>query len=158
MNWIYDDGGRIAAGLKSHHLQKRPAGDCVIRSIAIVAEYDYKVLRLTCNEIVRQAGHCGLFNSSIGYPRYVYGRLLRHYGFRYFSTYRTGISRVRQFADRVAFPHNYILNCPQHMTSIMEGELHDIWDCSAMRVYGYWRKYWPVSEEDERIMRNGILY
>lgn len=158
MNWVYDDGGRIAAGLKPHHLQKRLAGDCVIRAMAIVCQYDYTILRLTCNEIVRQVGHCGLYNSTLGYPRYVYGRLLRHYGYRYFSTYGTGVSRVRHFADREQFPHNYILACPRHLTAVMEGDLHDIWDCQELRVYGYWRKYWPVDPEDERIMANGILY
>lgn len=158
MNFIFDDGGRIAAGYKGHHLQKRPAGDCVIRSIAIACQYDYKLLRLTCNEIVRQVGHCGLYTSSVGYPRYVYGRLLRHYGWRRFSTYKTGISKVKHFADRERFPHNYVLECPKHLTAVMEGELHDILDCREWRVYAYYRKFWPVNPEDERIMANGIYY
>ena len=38
MDWIFDDGGRAAAGYKGS------AGDCVCRSIAIVTGRDYKEL------------------------------------------------------------------------------------------------------------------
>jgi hypothetical protein len=36
MRWVYDDGGRWAAGYRPRHV-----GDCVVRSIAIATEKPY---------------------------------------------------------------------------------------------------------------------
>jgi len=47
MNWVYDDGGRKAAGFQGK------AGDCVARSIAIATRLPYRQVYALLNE---QAG------------------------------------------------------------------------------------------------------
>ena len=44
MNWVYDDGGRKAAGFRGD------AGDCVMRSIAIATRLPYEHVYALLNE------------------------------------------------------------------------------------------------------------
>ena len=48
MNWVYDDGGRKAAGFRG------TAGDCVTRSIAIATRLPYRHVSALLNQQARR--------------------------------------------------------------------------------------------------------
>ena len=48
MKWVYDDGGRKAAGFRGR------AGDCVTRSIAIATRLSYERIYALLNEQARR--------------------------------------------------------------------------------------------------------
>ena len=58
MNWVYDDGGRKAAGFRGK------AGDCVTRSIAIATRLPYRQVYALLNEQARRELPTGRRRSS----------------------------------------------------------------------------------------------
>ena len=141
-----DDGGRSAAG------HKGKAGDCVVRSIAIVTGMSYqKVYQdlYNANENVRIISKTKLARSlkqkndspRTGTHRVVLKKYLEKLGWKWTPTMFIG-QGCKVHLKKEELPNGIlIVSCSKHITVIKNGVLHDTYDCSrngTRCVYGYW--------------------
>ena len=141
-----DDGGRSAAGYKGK------AGDCVIRSIAIVTGMNYqKVYQdlYNANENFRISSKTKLArilkqkNDSprTGTHRVVLKKYLEKLGWKWTPTMFIG-QGCKVHLKKEELPSGIlIISCSKHITVVKNGVLHDTYDCSrngTRCVYGYW--------------------
>ena len=141
-----DDGGRSAAGYKGK------AGDCVIRSIAIVTGMSYqKVYQdlYNANENFRISSKTKLARSlkqkndspRTGTHRVVLKEYLEKLGWKWTPTMFVG-QGCKVHLKKEELPSGIlIISCSKHITVVKNGVLHDTYDCSrngTRCVYGYW--------------------
>ena len=141
-----DDGGRSAAGYKGK------AGDCVVRSIAIVTGMSYqKVYRdlYNANENFRIISKTKLAKSlkqkndspRTGTHRVVLKKYLEKLGWKWTPTMFIG-QGCKVHLKKEELPSGIlIVSCSKHITVVKNGVLHDTYDCSrngTRCVYGYW--------------------
>jgi len=141
-----DDGGRSAAGYKGK------AGDCVVRSIAIVTGMNYqKVYKdlYDANENFRINSKTNLARSlkqkndspRTGTHRVVLKKYLEKLGWKWTPTMFIG-QGCKVHLKKEELPSGIlIVSCSKHITVIKNGVLHDTYDCSrngTRCVYGYW--------------------
>ena len=147
LTWVYDDGGREAAGFKGY------ANDCVTRAIAIAMRRDYREVYDEINELGATEKLVGRRQKARPAHRRrsaartgVYGKhtreLIRRHGWIWTPTMQIGSGcRVHLRADEL--PHDRLIGkVSQHVVAVMYGELRDLDDCSrdgTRCVYGYWR-------------------
>jgi hypothetical protein len=145
----YDDGGRAAAGYKGK------AADCVCRAIAIAAQLPYQQVydalaegnatqrrsrRLSARAASRKprprsAAH------GISAKRKWFKDYMRSLGFEWVPTMGVGTGcRVHVRASELP-QGRLVLNVSKHMCAVIDGVLHDTYDCSrggTRCVYGYY--------------------
>ena len=143
-----NDGGRTAAGYKGK------AGDCVVRSIAIVTGLSYQNIYddlFKANEEFRINSRTKLARSlkqrndspRSGTHRVVLKKYLSQLGFKWTPTMfvRQG---CKVHLKKEELPSGTLLgSCSKHITVVKDGTLHDTHDCSrngTRCVYGYWTK------------------
>jgi len=141
-----DDGGRSAAGYKGK------AGDCVVRSIAIVTGMNYqKVYQdlYNANENFRISSKTKLARSlkqrndspRTGTHRVVLKKYLEKLGWKWTPTMFIG-QGCKVHLKKEELPSGIlIVSCSKHITVVKNGVLHDTYDCSrngTRCVYGYW--------------------
>ena len=141
-----DDGGRSAAGYKGK------AGDCVVRSIAIVTGMNYqKVYKdlYDANENFRINSKTKLARSlkqkndspRTGTHRAVLKKYLEKLGWKWTPTMFIG-QGCKVHLKKEELPSGIlIVSCSKHITVVKNGVLHDTYDCSrngTRCVYGYW--------------------
>jgi hypothetical protein len=90
------------------------AGDCAVRAMAIALELDYDA----CYKEIAQANKDNGRAKSVrhGVMKDVYGAVLKRHD---------GVVIARQ---------------ARHFVAVIDGAVHDIWNCSHKMVYGYWAK------------------
>ena len=143
-----DDGGRSAAGYKGK------AGDCVVRSIAIVTSMSYqKVYQdlYNANEKFRISSKTKLARSlkqkndspRTGTHRVVLKKYLEKLGWKWTPTMFIG-QGCKVHLKKEELPSGIlIVSCSKHITVVKNGVLHDTYDCSrngTRCVYGYWSR------------------
>jgi hypothetical protein len=143
-----DDGGRAAAGYKGK------AGDCVVRSIAIVTSLSYQKIYddlYKANELFRITSKTKLARSlkqkndspRTGTHRVVLKKYLQQLGWNWTPTMFIGQGcKIHLKKDELP-SGTLILSCSKHITVVKNGVLHDTYDCSRSGtrcVYGYWTK------------------
>ena len=139
MNWIYDDGGRNAAGFGGK------AGDCVTRSIAIATRLPYRQVYALLNEQAQRERPTGGRRSSArnGVFRQTCRRVLESLGWRWVATMKIG-GGCRVHLKAAELPRGrLIVRCSKHTTAVIEGIIHDTYDPSRAGtrcVYGYFTK------------------
>lgn len=140
MTWIYDDGGRAAAGFKGE------ANDCVTRAIAIATETPYReVYQALSHNVVGTRTPRGRRRASArdGLPRWSYTRYLREIGWIWHPTMTIGSGcKVHLRADDLP-TGRVIARLSRHMAAIVDGVIHDTHDPSRSGtrcVYGYFVK------------------
>ena len=141
-----DDGGRSAAGYKGK------AGDCVVRSIAIVTGMSYKKVYqdlYNANENFRISSKTKLARSlkkkndspRTGTHRTVLKKYLEKLGWKWTPTMFIG-QGCKVHLKKEELPSGIlIVSCSKHITVVKNGVLHDTYDCSrngTRCVYGYW--------------------
>jgi hypothetical protein len=136
--YVYDDGGRKAAGFKGH------TGDCACRALAIVTGEPYKSVYEALIEAARRERPYGTRKRShprTGYHRATYDRHLRTLGFTWTPTATFGSTqRVHMDAAEVP-PGRHILRLRRHFVALIDGVIHDTFEPNHTRancVYGYW--------------------
>ena len=136
--YIYDDGGRAAAGFKG------TTGDCVTRAIAIATGKPYKEVYDALNELAKRE-RTGkrkrkISSSRTGVYRSTYGKYLQTLGWVHLNA--------------AELPSGTILvKVTHHLTTMIDGVIHDIYDPrriapndategepSERCVYGYYHK------------------
>lgn len=135
--WVYDDGGRSA------YFKGENAGDCVVRSLAIVLERDYKEVYDRLAELQKLHTRNGKRSARDGVSKNVYKRYI---GFETDLEWHplmgigTGCT-VHVRPDELP-TGRLLLSCSRHLTAMIDGVLHDTYDCSrdgTRCVYGYWK-------------------
>lgn len=139
--WVYDDGGR------SKYFKAERVGDCCARAIAIATGKDYKEVYDDINRLAKRERK-GKNKRSISSAREgVYmetaKKLLQEYGWIWHPTMKIGQGcKVHVKADELP-AGRIILHLSRHFTCMVDGVLHDTYDCSregTRCVYGYFTK------------------
>ena len=138
MMYVYDDGGRAAAGYKGK------AGDCACRALAIATGMSYE----TCYALVdgfsalekpRAKGKRS--SAGGGVYRETFGKILEALGYVWVPTMGFGTGcRVHLRADELP-KGRIIVRLSRHYAAVVDGVLHDNHDSSrggTRCVYGYW--------------------
>jgi hypothetical protein len=138
MDFVYNDGGRAAAGYKGR------AGDCVVRAIAIAIQKPYREVYVAINalaleEKVRRGRRP---SARSGVSRTTYERYLRDLGWEWVATMQLG-SGCRVHLRREELPTGrLVVRLSRHLTAVIDGVIHDIYnpDRRGSRcVYGYFK-------------------
>lgn len=125
MQWIYDDGGRAAAGYKGS------AGDCVVRAIAIATQRPYQTIYAELNTYARHHEHRGQAGSSahLGVHKATYRRYLLTLGWRWVPTMGIGTGcRVHLTDGEIPSSGRLIVAVSRHLTAVIDGVIHDTHD------------------------------
>ena len=143
-----DDGGRAEAGFKGK------AGDCVVRSIAIVTGSSYQKIYndlYEANRLFRTDSKTKLAKNikkkndspRTGTHRAVLKKYLYKLGWNWTPTMFVGQGCKVHLKKEELPSGTLIVSCSKHITVVKEGVLHDTYDCSrngTRCVYGYWTK------------------
>jgi hypothetical protein len=136
--WVYDDGGRAAAGYRGK------ANDCVARAIAIATGVEYALVYADLNaEAERERPRQGRRRSSArtGVQKPTTRRYLADIGWTWHPTMAVGSGcRVHLRPDELP-TGRLIVQLSRHVTAVIDGVVHDTHDPSrdgSRCVYGYW--------------------
>ena len=129
MTFQYNDGGRKAAGFKGI------AGDCVVRSICIALNLDYKT---TYKQLAQANKDYGNEKSARnGLSKKVYIPFLTQHGWVWRSAPKFD-GRKARCAD---MPKGIVIaRQAHHLVAVIDGVPNDIGNPSHKMVYGYWAK------------------
>ncbi len=101
-------------------------GDCVIRSISVASETDYREVRRALNKHKKLTG-ANSFNSNRNPNRYVEDVLCGEK-----IVFKKKMI-AKEFCEK--FPSgSYILDMDEHWSSVVNGIVYDTWDCSSETV------------------------
>lgn len=147
--WVYDDGGRAAAGFKGS------VGDCVVRAIAIASGLPYRQVYdglyaagkiVKAEKVARRArGWSEKFDASprTGVHHDVYRPFLEGLGFEWVATMGIGSGcRVHLMPDELP-GGPLVVRLSKHVAAVVDGVLRDTYDCSrggTRCVYGFWHQ------------------
>lgn len=143
MRWVYDDGGRAAAGFSGD------TGDCVCRAIAIVAQRPYREVYDRLNELAqgerpgarRGRARGRRSNARTGVYKSTWRRLMAELGFTWHPTMSIGQGcTVHLRADELP-AGRLVVSVSKHAVAVIDGVIHDTHDPSregTRCVYGYW--------------------
>lgn len=128
MEWVYDDGGRSAAGYKGN------AGDCVCRAIAIATQRPYKEIYDLINEVAksertgsRKRGKSSARNGV--YPQTI-RKVMDRLGWEWIPTMRIGQGcKVHLRADELP-SGRLVVSVSKHETAVIDGVIHDTYNPS----------------------------
>lgn len=145
MNFIYNDGGRVAAGFKGM------AGDCVARAVAIASGKPYAEVyarlalvnagyrgRTKHRAKGKLSARNGVFTSAASFDRY-----MEELGFKWTPTMTIGSGCKTHLRDGELPMGRLIVKVSKHLVAVIDGVMHDTFDCSrngTRCVYGYWAK------------------
>ncbi len=141
MKFIYDDGGRKDAGYKG------TTGDCSVRSIVIATGLPYKDVYVTLNTM-GLSEHIGKrkkskSNSRTGVYKNTFKKFMLGLGWTWTPTMFIGQGcKVHVKANELP-SGKIIVVLSKHFAAVVDGVLHDIYDCSRNEtrcVYGYYSK------------------
>lgn len=150
LDWIYNDGGRKAAGFKGE------TRDCGVRALAIAAEIPYQqaleLLRSQQKDWVATSRHRHAKTARDrerstspmqGTWKQPFDAVLRQLGWEWRPTMRVGSGCVMHMRPSELPQGRIICRLSRHYAAVIDGVLHDTHDCSrggTRCVYGYWRK------------------
>lgn len=147
MQFIYNDGGRQAAGF-----QGKP-GDCVCRAIAIITQRPYKEVYTELNEFAKEFERSKRGKIQLAYAT---GRgssardgvfketskaFIDSLGFRWVPTMQVGKGCTVHLRREELPSGRLIVSVSKHITAVVDGVIYDIYnpDRDGQRcVYGYW--------------------
>ena len=141
MKFNYNDGGREAAGFKGF------TGDCVCRAIAIATERPYKEIYDLINEYgkkERMGKHQrSRSNARTGVYIKTERKIMEDLGWEWVPTMLVGQGcKVHLRAEELP-KGRLIVSVSRHETCVIDGVIHDTYDCSregSRCVYGYYHK------------------
>lgn len=138
MDFIYNDGGRAAAGYKGN------AGDCVVRSIAIATGKSYQEVYDGINALAKNERKGKRKRGKSSARTGVYKNTTRKYlfslGWKYVPTMKIGTGCKVHLCKAELPAGRLIVQVSKHMTAVIDGVIHDTYDPSrggSRCVYGY---------------------
>lgn len=137
MEWVYDDGGRAAAGFKG------TTSDCVCRAIAIAAEMPYKEVYDLINEFGKKERtgkrKTHKSNARTGVYPATTRKVMAHLGFEWIPTMKVGQGcKVHLNPDELP-AGRLVVSISKHECAVIDGVIHDIYNPSdrGYTVDGY---------------------
>lgn len=138
MKFIEDDGGREEAGYTG------TTGDCVTRAISIATGTPYKEVYDSLFGMMKDDRKYEKGDSPRkGVRRKVYEAYLKTLGWKWTPTMQIGSGCTVHVKEDELPEGRLILRLSRHLTAVVDGELHDTYDCSrdgTRCVYGYFSK------------------
>jgi hypothetical protein len=141
MRFVYDDGGRAAAGFKG------TTGDCVTRAIAIATGKPYQEVYDAFNQIGanERTGKRkrGKSSARTGVYKQTIRRYMESIGWEWAPTMLIGSGCKVHLKTSELPSGRLVVNLSKHSAAVVDGVLHDIYDCSRDEtrcVYGYYRE------------------
>ena len=136
MKFIYDDGGRADAGFKGS------TGDCVVRAIAIATSHDYQTVYDAINYLAsserKGKRKRGISSARTGVYRRTYEKYLLHHGWKWTPLMQIGSGcTVHLCAEELPRTGTYILSLSRHLTTLIDGVIHDTSDPRRGPTYWY---------------------
>ena len=150
--FIFNDGGRKEAGYKGF------TRDCVTRAIAIVTGKPYKEVYDALNEISKKKGlwhsyhleknkygnsYVKASSARTGVHKSVYGPYIESLGYEWIPTMGIGTGCQVHLDPNELPKGRLIVILSRHLTAVIDGVIHDTYDCSRDNnrcVYGYYIK------------------
>jgi hypothetical protein len=151
-HWIYDDGGRQAAGFKGK------ASDCFTRAVAIASRIPYSEIYAYVNAVARELKQKELtkevkqakkpFRGSLGDARRgvrnpLFHEVMRRLGWKWFPTMYYGKGCKVHLCREELPAGRLVCRVTKHMVAVVDGVIHDTYDPSrgsTRCVYGYFSK------------------
>lgn len=136
--FIYDDGGREAAGFKGR------AGDCVCRSIAIATRLTYREVYTILNALgsgEREPKRGSKSSARSGVRKATIRRYMESLGWKWTPTMGIGTGCTVHLRDEELPAGRLVVSTSRHLTAVIDGVIHDTYDPSREGkrcVYGYW--------------------
>lgn len=141
MKYVYDDGGRAAAGFKGR------TRDCVCRAIAIAAEMPYKEVYDLINEYgkqecitkrkkTRSSARTGVYTGTIR-------KIMAHLGWEWVPTMQIGSGCTVHLRASELPSGRLVVGTARHYVAVIDGVLHDTFNSQrdgSRCVYGYYTK------------------
>jgi hypothetical protein len=174
LDWVYDDGGREAAGFKGD------ADDCTVRAIAIATGLPYHAVYLDLTRRMKmRARRKGKPTVGVkvsprnGVPIEVSKEFMAERGWQWVPTMSIGSGTTVHLREDELPDGRVIARVSKHVCAVIDGVVRDTFDPSRdgqRAVYGYWvpddRGGRPVpgaeeermSEKRVRISRRFLLY
>ncbi len=147
MTWVYDDGGRSAAGFKGK------TGDCVCRAIAIATEKPYKEIYDLINEYgkaeranLKRRGNAHNGHRSdarTGVYKETIRKIMARLGWKWKATMSIGSGCTVHLRKEELPSGRIVCNLSRHSVAVIDGVVHDTYDStrgSDRCVYGYFYK------------------
>lgn len=141
MEWIYDDGGRAAAGYKGE------TRDCACRAAAIAAQRPYKEVYDLINELAkkeRASKHRrSKSNARTGVYHGTFKKVMEHYGFKWVATMQIGQGCKTHLRASELPTGRIVCSVSKHYVAVIDGVAHDTFDATRdgdRCVYGYFVK------------------
>jgi hypothetical protein len=124
MKFVYDDGGRAAAGYKGR------AGDCVTRAIAIVAEMPYEEIyeRLSSGAGKERKSRGKTARNGVHTSRKWFKEFMKALGFAWTPTMGIGTGCKVHLTDGELPVGRIIARVSGHYTAVIDGVIHDTFD------------------------------
>jgi hypothetical protein len=141
MQFIYDDGGRAAAGYKGE------ARDCVVRAIAVATGTPYQTVYDAINGEAKRERLCRQTGKKSSARTGVFKPTIRAYlaslGWRWTPTMHLGQGCKVHLRTEELPSGRLIVSVSRHLVAVIDGVIRDTHDCSrsGLRcVYGYYTK------------------
>lgn len=149
MRYVYDDGGREAAGFRGK------TGDCVTRAVAIATGRPYREVydamhagiqefakgrSRAAKRAARGGGRTGTTPRNGVHPK-VFGKYLEGLGWRWVPTMSIGSGCQVHLRAGELPAGRLVVRVSRHVVAVVDGVLHDTYDSSRggdRCVYGYW--------------------
>lgn len=135
MQHTFNDGGRAEAGFKGS------TGDCATRAVAIATGKSYREVYDLINEYAKRERRKKKSNARTGVYRATLHKLLTDLGWKWTACCKVGDPRRVHVCSDELPQGTIILRLSRHFTTVIDGVLHDTYDCSregTRMVYGYW--------------------
>lgn len=136
MKWVYDDGGASS-------YFSGPNYDCVVRSIAIATNRDYKEILDLVNDYIKREPLDEKYvrNARLGVTKEITSKILKDMGYKWIPTMKFAKGcKVHMRADELP-GGTIIVSLSKHLSCIKDKVIYDVFDPSregTRCVYGYW--------------------
>lgn len=139
MDWLYNDGGRAAAGYRG------TTGDCATRAIAIATRTPYQDVYDAINAISKTERKGkrkrGMSSARTGVHHATMRRYMAALGWKWTPTMTIGSGCKTHLAPGELPSGRIIVSLSRHYAAVIDGTVHDLSDPSrggTRCVYGYW--------------------
>jgi len=137
--WVYDDGGRAAAGYKGN------TNDCVTRAIAIATGLDYQEVYELVNEHSKEERmrkrQRSRSSARTGVHKHTCRKIMADLDWEWHPTMFVGAGCQTHLLAEELPPGRLIVSVSKHLCAVIDGVIHDNHDPSrdgTRCVYGYW--------------------
>lgn len=154
MKFIYNDGGRAAAGYKG------TAGDCVCRAIAIATGKPYQEVYDALNEAAGRERlskrHRGKSSARDGVHRPTIRRFMESLGWEWIPTMKIGQGCKTHLADGELPSGRLVVSVSRHLTAVIDGVINDTHDPQREDSYMFEPDHGQMLKKGQGRNENGV--